>query len=93
MSDPGALDRLAAFTDPAMLIVTAAEGDRREGCLVGFATQVSISPPRQLVCVSERNRTHELALRVEVVGVHAVPAERRELAGTTRGAGCSPSRS
>jgi flavin reductase (DIM6/NTAB) family NADH-FMN oxidoreductase RutF len=77
-SDPVA--RLASYADPALLIVTAAAGERREGCLVGFSTQVSIDPARQLVCVSEKNRTHELALRAELVGVHAVPSARRDLA-------------
>jgi flavin reductase (DIM6/NTAB) family NADH-FMN oxidoreductase RutF len=77
-SDPVA--RLVAYADPALLIVTAAEGGRREGCLVGFSTQVSIDPAWHLVCVSEKNRTHELALRADLVGIHAVPAGRRDLA-------------
>jgi flavin reductase (DIM6/NTAB) family NADH-FMN oxidoreductase RutF len=73
--------------DYPMWIVTAAAGDERDGCLVGFATQTSIHPPRFLVCLSKTNRTTRIALGAEHLGVHAVPADRDDLAelfgGTT----------
>ena len=40
-----------------MFIVTARFGEERLGCLVGFATQASIDPPRFAVCLSHTNRT------------------------------------
>jgi flavin reductase (DIM6/NTAB) family NADH-FMN oxidoreductase RutF len=73
-------NQLVGDLDYPMFIVTAAVGERRAGCLVGFATQTSIDPPRFLVCLSEKNRTTELALEAELLGVHAVPAEEGELA-------------
>ncbi len=74
------LEKVASALDPAMVIVTAAAGERKAGCLVGFHTQVSIDPPRTLVCVSQTNHTHEIAAEAPVLGVHVVPEERRELA-------------
>jgi hypothetical protein len=41
-----------------MFIVTARAGGEPLGCLVGFATQTSIRPPRFLVCLSHNNRTY-----------------------------------
>src|SRR5690242_18770420 len=39
-----------------MFIVTARAGAEPLGCLVGFATQTSIDPPRFAVCLSHNNR-------------------------------------
>ncbi len=66
--------------DVPMLIVTARDDDERAGCLVGFATQCSIDPPRFLVCLSDKNRTFRVAREADVVVVHLVPAEAEALA-------------
>jgi flavin reductase (DIM6/NTAB) family NADH-FMN oxidoreductase RutF len=73
-----AFDRLVGRLDYPMFIVTAANDDERDGCLVGFATQVSIDPPRFLVCISKKNRTYRLA--EEAVAVHVVPEDGSDLA-------------
>jgi flavin reductase (DIM6/NTAB) family NADH-FMN oxidoreductase RutF len=65
-----AFNEIVGELDYPMLVVTAAAGDAVGGCLVGFATQSSISPPRFLVCLSKRNRTCELAADAELLGVH-----------------------
>jgi flavin reductase (DIM6/NTAB) family NADH-FMN oxidoreductase RutF len=82
-----AFDGLMGELDYPMMIVTAAAGDRREGCLVGFASQTSVNPSRFLVCLSEKNRTTRLATEVDRLAVHFVPAEAEGLAelfgGTT----------
>jgi len=75
-----AFQRIAAELGEPMLIVTAAADGERSGCLVGFATQTSIHPPRFLVCVSQRNHTHGVALRATHLGVHVVPEGARALA-------------
>lgn len=81
MDDPGATyRRLAGELDYALFIVTAAVGQRREGCLIGFATQTSFEPPRFLACLSRANRTLRLALDADALAVHVVPEGRRELA-------------
>jgi flavin reductase (DIM6/NTAB) family NADH-FMN oxidoreductase RutF len=72
--------QLMAELDYSMLIVTAAAGEERAGCLVGFATQVSIHPPRFLVCVSVKNRTFRVAREANTLVVHFVPIEQAELA-------------
>ena len=82
-----AFDALVASGDPAMVIVTTAVGDRRDGCLVGFHCQGSIDPPRYAVWLSQANHTHDLAADAEHLAVHWVPADRHDLAelfgGTT----------
>ena len=75
-----AFDELMADLDPAMLIVTVAEGEEREGCLVGFGTAAGVNPRRFIACLSKRNRTFDLALRAGAMAVHAVPAGAGELA-------------
>ena len=72
--------RLAGSLDYPILIVTAADGERREGCVVGFATQCSIDPPRFYACLSRANRTFGLAERVDALAVHLVPREAAGLA-------------
>jgi flavin reductase (DIM6/NTAB) family NADH-FMN oxidoreductase RutF len=71
---------LVSELDYPMLIVTATDGERRAGCLVGFATQCSIHPPRFLVCLSDKNFTYRVAADADVLVVHLVPAEAKELA-------------
>jgi flavin reductase (DIM6/NTAB) family NADH-FMN oxidoreductase RutF len=71
---------LAAALDYQMLVVTAAAGGERDGCLIGFATQSSIHPARFLVCLSRENRTHGIAARARILGVHFVPAAAGALA-------------
>jgi flavin reductase (DIM6/NTAB) family NADH-FMN oxidoreductase RutF len=63
-----------------MFIVTARAGDERLGCLVGFATQTSIDPPRFAVCLSHNNRTFRHGRDAGVLGVHCVPADAEDLA-------------
>lgn len=59
------------------LFIATVPGD---GCLVGFATQCSIDPPRFLACISVRNRTYRAAAGAELMAVHLVPRERHDLA-------------
>jgi flavin reductase (DIM6/NTAB) family NADH-FMN oxidoreductase RutF len=71
---------LAREVDYVMYVVTAAAGDERAGCLVGFTTQTSIHPARFLVCLSRRNHTYRVACRTEILAVHLVGADQTELA-------------
>lgn len=73
-------DRFVDGLPAPMQVVTAAAGGRRAGCLVGFASEVSIDPPRYLVCISVRNRTHEVALDAELLAVHLPGPDQREIA-------------
>jgi flavin reductase (DIM6/NTAB) family NADH-FMN oxidoreductase RutF len=63
-----------------MFIVTARNGDERLGCLVGFATQTSIDPPRFAACLSRKNRTYRRGRDADALGVHCVPADAPALA-------------
>jgi flavin reductase (DIM6/NTAB) family NADH-FMN oxidoreductase RutF len=77
-----AFDALLASLDVPMFIVTAAAADdqERSGCLMGFATQVSIRPPRFLACISVQNHTARIASRAQHLAVHLIPRERMDLA-------------
>jgi flavin reductase (DIM6/NTAB) family NADH-FMN oxidoreductase RutF len=67
--------------DYPMFIVTTVAGDgERSGCLIGFATQISIDPPRFLTGISNKNRTYRVSRRAEYLGVHFVPADGDEIA-------------
>ncbi len=78
MSD--AFSRLVAAMDPAMVVVTAAAGDERDGCLVGFHSQCSIDPPRYAVWLSVANRTCELARRSTHLAVHLLTVDDHAVA-------------
>jgi len=75
-----AFDELVQELDYSMIIVTCAAGGERAGCLVGFATQTSIRPPRYLVCLSRKNRTCRVAADSGALVVHFVPADATALA-------------
>ena len=64
-----------------MFIVTAVAADgERGGCLIGFATQCSIRPPRFLACISKQNRTFDVIRGADAVIVHFLGSEQRKLA-------------
>jgi flavin reductase (DIM6/NTAB) family NADH-FMN oxidoreductase RutF len=71
--------KLALRLNYPIFIVTTAVGERREGCVIGFATQASIDPGRFLACLSRENRTYRLARDAEALAVHFAPAADDEL--------------
>jgi flavin reductase (DIM6/NTAB) family NADH-FMN oxidoreductase RutF len=71
---------IAARLDYPMFIVTTAHGEERAGCLVGFAAQCSISPPRMAVFLSNKNYTYRVARDAVALAVHIVPSDRKDLA-------------
>jgi flavin reductase (DIM6/NTAB) family NADH-FMN oxidoreductase RutF len=70
--------KLVAELDYPMFVVTAAAGDRRAGCLVGFTTQTSIHPQRFLACISRKNNTYDVACSASVLAVHLLSRAPRE---------------
>ncbi|HET7482788.1 MAG TPA: flavin reductase family protein [Actinomycetota bacterium] len=78
--DEGAFDAIASHLDYPMFIVTAADGERRGGCLVGFATQCCIDPPRFVVFISKNNFTYEVASAASHLAIHVVPGDAEDLA-------------
>jgi flavin reductase (DIM6/NTAB) family NADH-FMN oxidoreductase RutF len=75
-----AFDDLVGGLDYPMFIATTRAGDELAGCLLGFATQCSIDPPRFLVCLSDKNRTCRTARAAEAIAVHFVPSTAENLA-------------
>lgn len=74
---------LAAFADAQdgpMYVVTVASGGRRAGCLVGFASQCSIDPPRFVVWLSVANHTYAVAREARYLTVHLLRRDQRALA-------------
>jgi flavin reductase (DIM6/NTAB) family NADH-FMN oxidoreductase RutF len=72
--------RLMGELDYSLFIVTVRADDQLSGCLVGFASQVSIHPPRFLVGLSVKNLTYRVALESPLLVVHFVPEQAEELA-------------
>ena len=78
-----AQDKFSELTgdlDYPMLVVTVIAGGEGAGCLVGFATQCSIDPPRFIVCLSDKNRTTRVAAGADALAVHFLPATAIDLA-------------
>lgn len=75
-----AFDDLVSGADGAMIVVTAAAGGERAGCLVGFHTQSSIEPPRYAVWLSKANHTYRVAMQATHLAVHVLTTDDRALA-------------
>jgi flavin reductase (DIM6/NTAB) family NADH-FMN oxidoreductase RutF len=66
-----AFSTLAARMDYPMFIVTTRSPEGvPAGCLVGFATQVSIAPPRFMAAISRVNHTFPAAMAAASIAVH-----------------------
>ncbi|WP_189301629.1 flavin reductase family protein [Streptomyces cinerochromogenes] len=66
--------------DPDMCVVTAVAGGERSGCLVGFASQCSLQPPRFAVWLSKVNHTYRVARAAQYLAVHLLTRDQRDLA-------------
>lgn len=78
-------DLVATLDYPLYVVTTAFEG-QAAGCLIGFATQCSIHPPRFLACISKKNHTFLLALRAAAFAVHIVEEKDKRIAELFGGA-------
>ncbi len=65
-------DKVAGLLDYPMFVVTTIGGTTRAGCLVGFATQASIHPPRFLVGISDKNHTYRVVVESSRLAVHVL---------------------
>jgi flavin reductase (DIM6/NTAB) family NADH-FMN oxidoreductase RutF len=73
-------EQLVSALDYPLYVVTTTVGSESTGCLIGFATQCSIHPPRFLACISRRNHTLPLAAKATRLAVHVVERENKALA-------------
>jgi flavin reductase (DIM6/NTAB) family NADH-FMN oxidoreductase RutF len=80
MNSDDAFHSLVSNLHYPMYIVTAAADGERDGCLVGFATQASIDPPRLLVLLSKSNRTFRVAQSSPALAVHFLSRANQGLA-------------
>jgi flavin reductase (DIM6/NTAB) family NADH-FMN oxidoreductase RutF len=76
----GGFVHLVQALDYPLYVVTTAVKNEPTGCLIGFATQCSIHPPRFLACISKKNHTFQLAKKADVFAVHVVDEKNRALA-------------
>ena len=72
--------KLVSQLDYPMFIATVAAEGELAGCLIGFATQCSIHPPRFLAGISDKNHTYRIAQGAAVMAIHLVPEDASELA-------------
>ncbi|OBG66374.1 flavin reductase family protein [Mycobacterium sp. E3339] len=90
MAEPGedAFEKLVALLNYPMFVVTTRAGGVAAGCLVGFASQTSIHPPRFLVGLSKKNHTFRVAGDATHLAVHVFDHDHLdtvELFGTQTG--------
>lgn len=74
------LDAFAEVLDGPVYVVTVAASGERAGCLVGFASQCSIRPPRFMVWLSTLNHTFRVAHGASHLAVHVLGPDQRALA-------------
>ena len=74
------VSNLVGDLDYPRMIVTAAAGGQKAGCLVGFATQCSIQPPLFAVWLSRKNHTFRVAQQADVLTVHFPSSDEAALA-------------
>jgi len=70
--DTEIFQELVTDLDYPVFVVTAAADGEQSGCVVGFATQSSIEPPRFTVWISEHNHTATIAARARSLVVHVL---------------------
>ncbi len=82
MAEPGteAFEKLVALLNYPMFVVTTQAAGVDAGCLVGFASQTSINPPRFLVGLSKKNHTFRVAADAGHLAVHVFDREHIEVA-------------
>ncbi|PSK67627.1 FMN reductase (NADH) RutF [Micromonospora sp. MH33] len=82
MADRGGLDPFLDGLDSPMFVVTTVDPQtgERAGCLVGFASQCSIEPDRFVVWLSQNNHTYRVAMHTDLLAVHGLAADQRDLA-------------
>lgn len=71
---------LMGMLDSPVFVVTTQVGGQPSGCLVSFATRMSVQPPRFLVGLSRANHTFAVACRSEYLAVHVLARRQRALA-------------
>ena len=74
-----AFEKLVALLDYPMFVVTTHANGVPAGCLVGFASQTSIHPPRFLVGLSTKNHTFRVAAGATHLGVHVFDTEHLDV--------------
>lgn len=82
MAEPGtaAFEKLVALLNYPMFVVTTRADGIVAGCLVGFASQASIHPPRFLVGLSKENHTFRVAADATHLAVHVFDREHLDIA-------------
>jgi flavin reductase (DIM6/NTAB) family NADH-FMN oxidoreductase RutF len=73
------IGELVAAANPPLYVVTTVAAGERAGCVVGFASQASIDPPRFLVAISKENRTCRVVEAASHVAVHLFGRERMDV--------------
>jgi len=75
-----AFEQLVAVLNYPMFVVTTQADGVLAGCLVGFASQASIHPPRFLVGLSTKNHTFRVAAGASHLAVHVFDREHLAVA-------------
>lgn len=75
-----AIAPLVERLDYPLFVVTVTGGGEQSGCLVGFATQCSIEPPRYLICLSKVNHTWDVAQKSDALALHLVGRDQHDVA-------------
>jgi flavin reductase (DIM6/NTAB) family NADH-FMN oxidoreductase RutF len=78
MGEP--FEELMSILDSPVFVVTTQADGHPSGCLVSFATQVGVRPPRFLVAIAKTNQAASVANRSGHLAVHVLPQGQHALA-------------
>jgi flavin reductase (DIM6/NTAB) family NADH-FMN oxidoreductase RutF len=73
-------DQLMAMLDSPVFVVTTQADGQPSGCLVSFATQIGVRPPRFLVGIPKDHHNLGVASTFEYLAVHLLSQQGRGLA-------------
>jgi flavin reductase (DIM6/NTAB) family NADH-FMN oxidoreductase RutF len=77
--DPEAFRKVMGHFTTGVTVVTTCQGHRRAGITVNAFCSVSLDPPLVLVCVEQRNYTHDLLVRSGIFAVNILSSEQADV--------------
>jgi flavin reductase (DIM6/NTAB) family NADH-FMN oxidoreductase RutF len=77
--DPALFRQVMGRFATGVTVVTTCQGDRRAGITVNAFCSVSLDPPLVLICVEQRNYTHDLLIEAGCFAVNFLTSQQADV--------------